>query len=109
MLRLLPTLAFFLLLGSVSHSQHLHHYVASVQGINTNAQEKELLHFLRMKDPNGRYVIDATSGDVTIHTTTFMSEQKFGSTVNSCGLILLHFREVRPEALPRRRRNSRSA
>ena len=86
-----------------------HHYVASVQGIETSAQERELLHYLKAKDPQGRFVIDSGTGDIDIHTSTFLSEGAFGQAVNAFGLILLHFQEVRPEALPRRKRNKRSA
>jgi hypothetical protein len=89
--------------------QQLHHYVAAVQGIETSGQEKELIHFLRTADPAGRYMVDRETGDVIIHTTTMLRSNAFGDMVNSLGLILLHFQEVRPEAAPRRRRNQRSA
>ena len=108
MLRPILLLAFLFLFSNLN-SQPLHHYVAAVQGIESNAQEKELLHYLQVNDPNGRYVIDAGTGDVDIHTTTLLSESSLGRAVNSFGLILLHFQEVKPEALPRRRRNTRSA
>ena len=93
----------------VTCAQPLHHYVAAVQGIETSAQERELLHYLKAKDPQGRFVIDSGTGDIDIHTSTFLSEGAFGQAVNAFGLILLHFQEVRPEALPRRKRNKRSA
>jgi hypothetical protein len=89
--------------------QQLHHYVAAVQGIETSGQEKELIHYLRTNDPGGRYMVDRETGDVIIHTTTLLRSNAFGDMVNSLGLILLHFQEVRPEAAPRRRRNQRSA
>lgn len=108
MLRSLPFLA-FLIISLESSAQTVHHYVAAVQGIETNAQEKELLHYLQVKDPNGRYVIDQGTGDVDIHTSTFISEGRLGEAVNAFGLLLLHFQEVKPEARPRRRRNTRSA
>lgn len=109
MLRYLPTLALLLIGLNACAQQPAHHYVAAVQGIETSAQEKELLHYLRVKDPNGRYVIDRGTGDVNIHTSSFMSEGMLGQAVNSFGLILLHFQEVVPTPLPRRKRNQRSA
>ncbi len=108
MLRILPLLG-FILFNVPSSAQSLRHYVAAVHGIETNAQEKELLHYLQVKDPNGRYVIDAGTGDVDIHTSTFISEGRLGQAVDAFGLLLLHFQEVMPEAQPRRRRNTRSA
>ena len=105
----IPFVLASLLLSVLACGQAVHHYVAAVQGIGSNAQEKELLHFLQVTDPNGRYVIDAGSGDVDIHTTSLLSESAFGRAVNSVGLILLHFQEVKPEAGPRRKRNARSA
>lgn len=110
MITLRPVLAIVPLLCALFiHAQPLHHYVAAVQGIESNAQEKELMHYLQVNDPNGRYVIDAGTGDVDIHTTSLLSETTFGRAVNSFGLILLHFQKVQPEALPRRKRNARSA
>ena len=102
-------LVIFSLFTASAFSQRTHHYVAAVQGFGMNAQEKELLHILRTGDPSGRFVIDAGTGDVEIHTTSLLSETAFGNVVNSAGLVLLHFQEVRPEAAPRRRMNMRSA
>jgi hypothetical protein len=107
MLRSIPLLLLFLC-SYLATAQSFHHYVAAVQGIETATQEKELLHYLRAKDPNGRYSVDVGTGDVTIHTATRLSESSFGQTVNAMGLLLLHFQEVQDVA-PRRRRNQRSA
>jgi hypothetical protein len=104
-----PILLASLLLALLSTAQHLRHYVAAVQGMETTSQEQELLHYLRNRDPGGRYVIDTGTGDVNIHTSQFVSESAFQAAVNSFGLLLLHFQEVQPQALPRRKRNQRSA
>lgn len=107
MLRSIPVLVLFLC-SYLATAQNSHHYVAAVQGIETATQEKELLHYLRVKDPNGRYLVDIGTGDISIHTATRLSESSFGQTVNAMGLLLLHFQEVQ-EVTPRRKRDRRSA
>ena len=108
MFRLFPVL--LLLLSTTGmQAQHMHHYVAAVEGLVNHTQQRELIHFLHVKDPNGRYTVDPATGDVNIHTSTRLREQDLGQAVGSIGLILLHFREVVPAGSPKRRRNQRSA